>query len=283
MVYWTYKTYLLIYAVWYSFLWNSVVRLLGQDRHKWVLSRSSLSYFFIYIIYIVNIQDSIQPCVKEILHIMNIFRWGLLFKDAFTTNPVLIVNLQVGKGRDVGLNQIALFEGKVSGGNGEQVLSRDIYRLGQLFDFFRMMSFYFTTVGYYFCTMVCKLCIIYFLLIAWTSAPRLQHNKNTHLHAGAESFILPTSLLMKSALAVLRASNKSHKVIGRLLGRWNVEMLQSSFAFTQYLSTKGENLPKIEVVLYEEKWYYLFIFIFFEKNEAKQVDDILIKGSRGKL
>lgn len=62
---------------------------------------------------------------------------------------------QVGKGRDVGLNQIALFEGKVAGGNGEQVLSRDVYRLGQLFDFFRMMSFYVTTVGFYFCTMVC--------------------------------------------------------------------------------------------------------------------------------
>jgi len=54
----------------------------------------------------------------------------------------------------VGLNQIALFEGKVAGGNGEQVLSRDIYRLGQLFDFFRMLSFFFTTVGYYVCTMV---------------------------------------------------------------------------------------------------------------------------------
>ncbi|KAF3437237.1 hypothetical protein FNV43_RR19990 [Rhamnella rubrinervis] len=46
--------------------------------------------------------------------------------------------IQVGKGRDVGLNQIALFEGKVAGGNGEQVLSRDIYRIGQLFDFFRI-------------------------------------------------------------------------------------------------------------------------------------------------
>lgn len=52
------------------------------------------------------------------------------------------------------MNQIALFEGKVAGGNGEQVLSRDVYRLGQLFDFFRMLSFYFTTVGYYVCTMV---------------------------------------------------------------------------------------------------------------------------------
>lgn len=67
--------------------------------------------------------------------------------------------IQVGKGRDVGLNQIALFEGKVAGGNGEQVLSRDIYRLGQLFDFFRMLSFYFTTVGFYFCTMVCPFLI----------------------------------------------------------------------------------------------------------------------------
>ncbi|KAL9407348.1 hypothetical protein Peur_004320 [Populus x canadensis] len=71
--------------------------------------------------------------------------------------------IQVGKGRDVGLNQIAVFEGKVSGGNGEQVLSRDVYRLGQLFDFFRMMSFYFTTVGYYFCTMLTVLTVYVFL------------------------------------------------------------------------------------------------------------------------
>ncbi|KAJ0974544.1 hypothetical protein J5N97_016509, partial [Dioscorea zingiberensis] len=71
--------------------------------------------------------------------------------------------IQVGKGRDVGLNQIALFEGKVAGGNGEQVLSRDVYRLGQLFDFFRMMSFYFTTVGFYFCTMLTVLTVYLFL------------------------------------------------------------------------------------------------------------------------
>ncbi|KAJ3689691.1 hypothetical protein LUZ61_018855 [Rhynchospora tenuis] len=71
--------------------------------------------------------------------------------------------IQVGKGRDVGLNQIALFEGKVAGGNGEQVLSRDVYRLGQLFDFFRMMSFYVTTVGFYFCTMLTVLTVYIFL------------------------------------------------------------------------------------------------------------------------
>lgn len=71
--------------------------------------------------------------------------------------------IQVGKGRDVGLNQIAMFEGKVAGGNGEQVLSRDVYRLGQLFDFFRMLSFYFSTVGFYFCTMMTVLTVYIFL------------------------------------------------------------------------------------------------------------------------
>lgn len=62
--------------------------------------------------------------------------------------------IQVGKGRDVGLNQISLFEAKVANGNGEQTLCRDVYRLGQRFDFFRMLSFYFTTVGFYFSSMV---------------------------------------------------------------------------------------------------------------------------------
>ncbi|KAF3502784.1 hypothetical protein F2Q69_00044966 [Brassica cretica] len=61
--------------------------------------------------------------------------------------------IQVGKGRDVGLNQISMFEAKIANGNGEQTLSRDIYRLGHRFDFFRMMSCYFTTVGFYFSTL----------------------------------------------------------------------------------------------------------------------------------
>jgi callose synthase len=63
--------------------------------------------------------------------------------------------MQVGKGRDVGLNQISLFEAKIANGNGEQTLSRDIYRLGQRFDFFRMLSCYYTTIGFYFSAMVC--------------------------------------------------------------------------------------------------------------------------------
>jgi len=71
--------------------------------------------------------------------------------------------IQVGKGRDVGLNQISLFEAKIANGNGEQTLSRDIYRLGHRFDFFRMMSCYFTTVGFYFSTLVTVFTVYVFL------------------------------------------------------------------------------------------------------------------------
>ncbi|KAG5520395.1 hypothetical protein RHGRI_033092 [Rhododendron griersonianum] len=68
-----------------------------------------------------------------------------------------------GKGRDVGMNQISLFEAKVANGNGEQTLSRDVYRLGRRFDFYRMLSFYFTTVGFYFSSMVTVLTVYVFL------------------------------------------------------------------------------------------------------------------------
>ncbi|KAK9142299.1 hypothetical protein Syun_011699 [Stephania yunnanensis] len=71
--------------------------------------------------------------------------------------------IQVGKGRDVGLNQISLFEAKVACGNGEQLLSRDIYRLGHRFDFFRMFSCYFTTVGFYVSSMLVVFTVYIFL------------------------------------------------------------------------------------------------------------------------
>ncbi|CAI0409346.1 unnamed protein product, partial [Linum tenue] len=71
--------------------------------------------------------------------------------------------LQVGKGRDVGLNQISKFEAKVANGNSEQTLSRDIYRLAQGFDFFRMLSCYFTTIGFYFSSLISVIGVYVFL------------------------------------------------------------------------------------------------------------------------
>ena len=62
--------------------------------------------------------------------------------------------IQVAKGRNVGLKQIYLYEAKVSCGSGEQAMSRDIYRLAASFNFFRTLSCYFSTVGFYFNSMV---------------------------------------------------------------------------------------------------------------------------------
>ena len=47
-----------------------------------------------------------------------------------------------------------MFKAKVISGNGEQVLSRDVYKLGHHMDFFHMMSLYHSTVGLFFNTML---------------------------------------------------------------------------------------------------------------------------------
>ncbi|GMH89989.1 hypothetical protein TL16_g11630, partial [Triparma laevis f. inornata] len=57
--------------------------------------------------------------------------------------------VQVGKGRDVGGQQIYKFEAKLSQGNAEQSLSRDVYRVAQRLDFFRLFSMYFGGIGHY--------------------------------------------------------------------------------------------------------------------------------------
>ncbi|KAH9311871.1 hypothetical protein KI387_026906 [Taxus chinensis] len=108
--------------------------------------------------------------------------------------------MQVGKGRDVGLNQISLFEAKVANGNGEQTLSRDIYRLGHRFDFFRMMSCYFTTVGFYFSTLVTVLTVYVFLYgrlylvlsgleAAMLHEAAVQHNTSLEAALASQSFV----------------------------------------------------------------------------------------------
>ncbi|XP_059628840.1 callose synthase 3 [Cornus florida] len=108
--------------------------------------------------------------------------------------------IQVGKGRDVGLNQISLFEAKIANGNGEQTLSRDIYRLGHRFDFFRMMSCYFTTVGSYFSTLITVLTVYVFLygrlyLVlsgleeGLSSQPAIRDNKPLQVALASQSFV----------------------------------------------------------------------------------------------
>uniref|UniRef100_A0A453TC32 Glycosyl transferase 48 domain-containing protein n=1 Tax=Aegilops tauschii subsp. strangulata TaxID=200361 RepID=A0A453TC32_AEGTS len=108
--------------------------------------------------------------------------------------------MQVGKGRDVGLNQISLFEAKIANGNGEQTLSRDIYRLGHRFDFFRMLSCYYTTIGFYFSTMITVWTVYAFLYgrlylvlsgldAALATGKRFVHNTPLQVALASESFV----------------------------------------------------------------------------------------------
>jgi callose synthase len=55
----------------------------------------------------------------------------------------------VGKGRDVGLQQLFKFDAKLSQGSAEQSLSRDVYRLGQTLDFFRLWGLWTGGPGFY--------------------------------------------------------------------------------------------------------------------------------------
>ena len=57
--------------------------------------------------------------------------------------------ISCGKGRDMGFDSINAFESKVSGGNGEQVMSRDVFRLGTQMDFFRLLGFYHSGPGFF--------------------------------------------------------------------------------------------------------------------------------------
>ncbi|KAK7856260.1 callose synthase 3 [Quercus suber] len=108
--------------------------------------------------------------------------------------------IQVGKGRDVGLNQISMFEAKIANGNGEQTLSRDIYRLGHRFDFFRMLSCYFTTIGFYFSTLITVLTVYVFLygrlyLVlsgleeGLSNQPGIRDNKPLQVALASQSFV----------------------------------------------------------------------------------------------
>jgi len=72
-----------------------------------------------------------------------------------------------GKGRDVGLQQTYKFEAKLSQGNAEQSLSRDMSRLCDRLDFFRLMSFYYGGIGHYLANtmvMFTLVTVVYFMV-----------------------------------------------------------------------------------------------------------------------
>ncbi|XP_068657012.1 callose synthase 12-like isoform X1 [Aristolochia californica] len=152
--------------------------------------------------------------------------------------------IQVGKGRDVGLNQISMFEGKVASGNGEQVLSRDVYRLGHRLDFFRMLSFYYTTVGFYFNSMLVVLTVyaflwgrLYLALSGIEDSIMKQANSTNNAALGTilnQQFIIQLGLF--TALPMIVENSLEH---GFLSAIWDFLTMQLQLASVFYTFSLG--------------------------------------------
>ncbi|KAK8644426.1 hypothetical protein V6N13_123733 [Hibiscus sabdariffa] len=155
--------------------------------------------------------------------------------------------IQVGKGCDVGMNQISAFEAKVANGNGEQTLSRDIYRLGHRFDFYRMLSFYFSTVGFYFSSMVTVLTVyvflygrLYMIMSGWQNA--ILVNATIYRSKALEEALATQSVFQLGLLLVLPIVMEIGLENGfdTALGNFIIMQLQLALVFfTFQLGTKA--------------------------------------------
>ncbi|KAG2598189.1 hypothetical protein PVAP13_5KG302007 [Panicum virgatum] len=155
--------------------------------------------------------------------------------------------IQLGKGHDVGMNQISNFEAKVANGNGEQALCRDIYRLGQRFDFYRMLSLYFTTVGFYFNSMVAVLTVYVFLygrlyLVLSGLEKSILQDPNIQNIKPFENVLATQSVFQLGMLLVLPMMMEVglEKGFGRALAEFVIMQLQlAPVFFTFHLGTKS--------------------------------------------
>ncbi|XVF66836.1 hypothetical protein PTKIN_Ptkin10aG0070000 [Pterospermum kingtungense] len=153
--------------------------------------------------------------------------------------------IQVGKGRDVGLNQISMFEAKVASGNGEQVLSRDVYRLGHRLDFFRMLSFFYTTVGFFFNTMMVVLTVYAFLwgrlylALSGVESAALANSSNNNTALGA---ILNQQLIIQlglfTALPMIVENSLEHGFLQAIWDFLTMQLQLSSVFYTFSMGTR---------------------------------------------
>lgn len=152
--------------------------------------------------------------------------------------------IQVGKGRDVGLNQISMFEAKVASGNGEQVLSRDVYRLGHRLDFFRMLSVFYTTIGFYFNSMVVVMTVYAFLwgrlYMALSGIEKeAQNNASNNKALGAivnQQFIIQLGIF--TALPMVVENTLEHGFLPAVWDFLTMQLQLGSLFFTFSLGTR---------------------------------------------
>ncbi|XAR55506.1 1,3-beta-glucan synthase [Bertholletia excelsa] len=161
-------------------------------------------------------------------------------------NVTLHEYIQVGKGRDVGLNQISMFEAKVASGNGEQVLSRDVYRLGHRLDFFRMLSFFYTTVGFFFNTQVVILTVYAFLwgrlylALSGVEASRIEESARDNIALGTilnQQFVVQLGIF--TALPMIVENSLEHGFLGAIWDFITMQLQMSSVFYAFSMGTRA--------------------------------------------
>ncbi|KAA8526382.1 hypothetical protein F0562_008415 [Nyssa sinensis] len=154
--------------------------------------------------------------------------------------------IQVGKGRDVGMNQVSMFEAKVASGNGEQVLSRDVYRLGHRLDFFRMLSFFYTTVGFFFNTMMIILTVYAFLwgrlylALSGIEASAMADNTTNNKALGTilnQQFIIQLGIF--TALPMIVENSLEHGFLAAIWDFITMQLQLSSVFYTFSMGTRA--------------------------------------------
>ncbi|KAH6829081.1 glucan synthase-like 1 [Perilla frutescens var. hirtella] len=152
--------------------------------------------------------------------------------------------MQVGKGRDVGLNQISMFEAKVASGNGEQVLSRDIYRLGHRLDFFRMLSVFYTTVGFFFNNMMVVIMVYTFLwgrlYLSLSGIEAYARNTDNNKALGAivnQQFIIQIGIF--TALPMIVENSLEHGFLSAVWDFITMQLELASFFYTFSMGTRA--------------------------------------------
>lgn len=139
-----------------------------------------------------------------------------------------------GKGRDMGFVSINGFEIKISGGNGEVCISRDLYRLATRTDFFRMMSIYYSGPGFFINNAILMMTVY---LQTWLLA----------VLALAGAYLVPGD---PRDDGLLPSPSPSPEVVeedgpGRRLmdsGMYNIQMYHSELIDTKYLPWHSKNI-----------------------------------------
>ncbi|XP_023512580.1 callose synthase 12-like [Cucurbita pepo subsp. pepo] len=152
--------------------------------------------------------------------------------------------IQVGKGRDVGFNQVSMFEAKVASGNGEQVLSRDVYRLGHRLDFFRMLSFFYSTVGFFFNTMMVTLTVYVFLWgRLYLALSGIENEIARESNNGALATILNQQFIIQlglfTALPMIVENSLEHGFLQSIWDFLTMQLQLSSIFYTFSMGTRA--------------------------------------------